>query len=234
MKNKIEVYDTTLRDGAQGPGVKFSKSDQLLVVKALDTLGVSYIEGGQPHANPKAADLFKRVRDIDLQNSTMVAFGSTRHHKNYCDDDPNLKALVEARTPVVTIFAKSSVSHVRDVLGITLKQNLTLVRESVAWLKGHDRRVFLDAEHFFAACREDQAYAFEVSACAAESGADPAARADLRLRSGQASVVGAGPLLGRAWSTRVRARSSIRSEPVTFARKDLRETPRRMGRSATV
>ena len=172
MKNKIEVYDTTLRDGAQGPGVKFSKSDQLLVVKALDTLGVSYIEGGQPHANPKAADLFKRVRDIDLKNSTVVAFGSTRHHKNHCDDDPNLKALVEARTPVVTIFAKSSVSHVRDVLGITLKQNLALVRESVTWLKGHDRRVFVDAEHFFDACREDQAYAFEVIACAAESGAE--------------------------------------------------------------
>ncbi len=172
MKKRIDVYDTTLRDGAQGPGVKFSKSDQVLVVKALDTLGITYIEGGQPYANPKAADLFKRVRDIDLKNSTMVAFGSTRHHKNHCDADPNLKALVEARTPVVTIFAKSSVSHVRDVLGITLKQNLVLVSESVAWLKGHDRRVFLDAEHYFDACREDREYALEVIACAADSGAE--------------------------------------------------------------
>lgn len=172
MKKRIDAYDTTLRDGAQGPGVKFSKADQILVVKALDLLGIRYIEGGQPYANPKATDLFKHARDIELHNSTLVAFGSTRHHKNSCDKDPNLKALVQAETPVVTIFAKSSVSHVRHVLGITLKQNLALVRESVAWLKDHDRRVFLDAEHFFDACREDREYALDIIACAAEAGAE--------------------------------------------------------------
>lgn len=172
MKKKIYMYDTTLRDGAQGPGVKFSTIDQVQVVKALDTLGIAYIEGGQPGANPKAAELFKRVRDIDLKNSTMVAFGSTRHIKHACDTDPNLNALIEAQTPVVTIFAKSAVSHVRDVLGISLEQNLALVRESVAWLKGHDRRVFLDAEHFFDAFYEDEAYALEVITCATDAGAE--------------------------------------------------------------
>lgn len=172
MKHKIEIYDTTLRDGAQGPGVKFSTIDQVQVVKALDTLGIHYIEGGQPAANPKAADLFKRVRDIELRNSTMVAFGSTRHTKRTCDEDPNLKALIEAQTPVVTIFAKSAASQVREVLGISLEQNLVLVRESVSWLKGHGRRVFLDAEHFFDACFEDEAYALEVIACAADAGAE--------------------------------------------------------------
>lgn len=172
MKKKIDIYDTTLRDGAQGAGVKFSTIDQVQVVKALDTLGIAYIEGGQPYANPKASDLFKQVRDINLKNSVMVAFGSTRHFKFDCDDDPNLNALVAAQTPVVTIFAKSSISHVRDVLGVSLEQNLTLVRESVAWLKGHDRRVFLDAEHFFDAFYEDEAYALEVIACAADAGAE--------------------------------------------------------------
>lgn len=172
MKPKIDIYDTTLRDGAQGPGVKFSTIDQVQVVKALDLLGITYIEGGQPGANPKAADLFKRVRDLDLKNSTMVAFGSTRHIKYGCDDDPNLNALVEAQTPVITIFAKSAVSHVRDVLGITLEQNLSLVQESVSWLKAHDKRVFLDAEHFFDACHEDAAYALDVIECAATAGAE--------------------------------------------------------------
>ncbi len=172
MKRKIDIYDTTLRDGAQGPGVKFSAFDQVQVVKALDTLGISYIEGGQPYANPKASDLFKRVRDIELKNSTMVAFGSTRHPKHACDHDPNLKALLEAHTPVVTIFAKSSVSHVKQVLGITLEQNLDLVNESIAYLKSHGRRVFLDAEHFFDAFGEDETYALEVIDRGAQAGAE--------------------------------------------------------------
>lgn len=172
MPKKIEIYDTTLRDGAQGPGVKFSAEDQIEVVQALDLLGITYIEGGQPGSNPKAADLFKRVQDIELKNSTMAAFGSTRHWKRACEDDPNMKALVEAGTPVVTIFAKSSVSHVRDVLGVTLDDNLTLVADSVAYLKTHGKSVFLDAEHFFDGYYEDSDYAMTVLGCALEAGAD--------------------------------------------------------------
>ena len=136
MKKKIEIYDTTLRDGAQGPGVKFSAEDQLEVVQALDLLGITYIEGGQPGSNPKAADLFKRVQDMELQNSTIVAFGSTRHRNRSCDEDPNIQALVNAGTSVVTIFAKTSPSHVHDVLDVSLEDNLVLVRESVCLSEG--------------------------------------------------------------------------------------------------
>ncbi len=172
MKKRIEIYDTTLRDGAQGPGVKFSSDDQIQVVKALDLLGISYIEGGQPGSNPKAVELFKRARDIELKHSVVVAFGSTRHIKYACEDDPNLKALVEASTQVVTIFAKSSLFHVQEVLGITPDQNLSLIRESIAWLRAEGKRVFLDAEHFFDAYFSDAAYALTVLECANDAGAE--------------------------------------------------------------
>ncbi len=172
MNKKVEIYDTTLRDGAQGPGVKFSSDDQLHVVRALDALGIRYIEGGQPGANPKAAELFRRVRDMELQNSIMAAFGSTRHIKRACEDDPNLKALLAAETEVVTIFAKSAVSHVRDVLGVTLDDNLALIYESIAFLKAAGRRVFLDAEHFFDGYYEDSAYALAVLQRALDGGAE--------------------------------------------------------------
>ena len=172
MKKKIEIYDTTLRDGAQGPGVKFSAEDQIEVVKALDLLGITYIEGGQPGSNPKAADLFKRVQDMELQNSTIVAFGSTRHRNRSCDEDPNIQALVNSGTSVVTIFAKTSPSHVHDVLDVSLEENLVLVKESIAYLKAQGKRVFLDAEHFFDAYREDNQYSLAVLSCAAEAGAD--------------------------------------------------------------
>ncbi len=172
MKTKIDLYDTTLRDGAQGPGVKFSSEDQLQVVQALDSLGIRYIEGGQPGSNPKAAELFRRVRDMELQNSTITAFGSTRHIKRACEDDPNLKALVDAGTEVVTIFAKSAVSHTRDVLGITPDENLALIQESVVYLRAHGKRVFLDAEHFFDGYYEDAAYPMAVLRCAVDAGVE--------------------------------------------------------------
>lgn len=169
---KIHIYDTTLRDGAQGPGIKFSAEDQLLVVKTLDKLGVDFIEGGQPSSNPKAAMLFEQVKELDLKHSVMAAFGSTRHIKYCCDDDPNLNSLIQSGAPVVTIFAKSIPSQVKDVLRISLEDNLKLVSESVAWLKAHDRRVFLDAEHFFDGYIEDPEYALTVLQCAAEAGAE--------------------------------------------------------------
>ncbi|HOQ89285.1 MAG TPA: citramalate synthase, partial [Candidatus Hydrogenedentes bacterium] len=148
-KQQILIYDTTLRDGAQGAGVKFSAEDQVQVVKALDLLGFHYIEGGQPGSNPKAAELFERVRDIKLENAVMAAFGSTRHPRKAVEDDPNIQALLDARTSVVTIFAKSSRLHVREVLGVSLEENLRIVEESVRYLAAQGRQVFLDAEHFF-------------------------------------------------------------------------------------
>ena len=170
-KQQILIYDTTLRDGAQGAGVKFSAEDQVQVVKALDLLGFHYIEGGQPGSNPKAAELFERVRDIKLENAVMAAFGSTRHPRKAVEDDPNIQALLDARTRVVTIFAKSSRLHVREVLGVSLEENLRIVEESVRYLAAQGRQVFLDAEHFFDGYFEDAEYALTVLSAALEAGA---------------------------------------------------------------
>ncbi len=172
MARRIEIYDTTLRDGAQGPGVKFSSEDQLRVVRELDELGVAYIEGGQPGANPKAVALFERARDMELKHAKMAAFGSTRNPRARTDEDSNLRALVGAGTEIVTIFAKTSPLHTREVLHVPLEKNIEIVRESVDFLRQHDRRVFLDAEHFFDAFREDEAYALDVLRTALEAGAE--------------------------------------------------------------
>lgn len=159
MSRQVEIYDVTLRDGAQGPGVKFSAEDQLAIVSALDDFGVKYIEGGQPGSNPKAAELFERTHDMNLKNAKMAAFGSTRHSKCTVEDDPNLKALLSAGTEVITIFAKSSAFHATDVLKVSRDENLKIIEESVEYLKSQNRRVFLDAEHFFDGYFEDSEYA---------------------------------------------------------------------------
>ncbi|MCP4643037.1 MAG: citramalate synthase, partial [bacterium] len=158
----VEIYDVTLRDGAQGMRIKFSALDQLRIVQELDTLGVSYIEGGQPGSNPKAAELFARTKDMDLKHAKMAAFGSTRHPKKGVEDDPNLRALLAAETEVVTIFAKSSPLHVREVLRVKPDDNLRIIDESVRYLLGEGRRVVVDAEHFFDGYAEDSEYALSV------------------------------------------------------------------------
>jgi len=172
VSQRIEMYDTTLRDGAQGPGVKFSSDDQLQVVRALDALGILYIEGGQPGSNPKAVELFERTRDLDLKHAKMAAFGSTRNPKSAVEDDANIKALLSAQTEIVTIFAKSSPSHAEEVLRVSLDENLKIVEESVAYLKAQGRRVFLDGEHFFDGYFEDSEYALSVLECAWGAGAE--------------------------------------------------------------
>ncbi|MBI1320529.1 MAG: citramalate synthase [Candidatus Hydrogenedens sp.] len=172
VSQRIEIYDTTLRDGAQGPGVKFSAEDQLGVVRILDQFGVAYIEGGQPGSNPKAVELFERARDMDLQSAKMAAFGSTRNPRNAVEDDANIKALLSARTEVVTIFAKSSPIHATEILGVSLDENLKIVDESVRYLRSQGVRVFLDAEHFFDGYYEDHAYALSVLETAHEAGAE--------------------------------------------------------------
>jgi 2-isopropylmalate synthase len=156
---RVEIYDTTLRDGAQGPRVKFSSEDQLRIVRELDAFGLSYIEGGQPGSNPKAAELFERTRDMDLKSAVMAAFGSTRHPKSAVEDDENIKALLGAETPLVTIFAKCSPLHAEAVLRVTKDENLVLIDESVRYLKEQGRRVFLDGEHFYDGYFEDSEYA---------------------------------------------------------------------------
>lgn len=171
-RQSIEIYDVTLRDGAQGPGIKFSSEDQLRVVRALDDFGAAYIEGGQPGSNPKAVELFERARDMDLKHAKMVAFGSTRYPKSTVEDDANLKSLLSAGTEVVTIFAKSSPTHAIEILRVDLDENLRIIEESVAYLKDQNRRVFLDAEHFFDGFAEDSEYALSVLEAAWRAGAE--------------------------------------------------------------
>jgi 2-isopropylmalate synthase len=172
LSSRLELYDTTLRDGAQGPGVKFSAHDQLQVILELDHLGVRYIEGGQPGSNPKAAELFAKARDLDLKHAEMTAFGSTRHPRAQVEDDPNLQALLSAQTSVVTIFAKSWRLQAEEVLGISLEENLVLVEESVAYLCEQGRRVFLDAEHFFDGYKDDPDFALAVLETGLKAGAE--------------------------------------------------------------
>ncbi len=172
MSNTLEIYDVTLRDGAQGPRVKFSANDQLRVVQELDRFGIKYIEGGQPGSNPKAAELFEQARDLDLKNAKMAAFGSTRYAQSTVEDDANIKALLSAGTEVVTIFAKSSPTQVTDVLRISLEENLTIVDESVRYLIDQGRRVFVDGEHFFDGYAEDAEYALAVMEASADAGAE--------------------------------------------------------------
>lgn len=172
VPKRVEIYDVTLRDGAQGPRVKFSADDQLRIVRELDAFGVSYIEGGQPGSNPKAAELFARAKDLDLKTAKMAAFGSTRHSKSAVEDDANIKALLAAETEVITIFAKSSPTHATKILKVSLDENLTLVEESVVYLKAQNRRVILDAEHFFDGYVEDPEYALSVLEAGWHAGAE--------------------------------------------------------------
>lgn len=172
MAQRVEIYDVTLRDGTQGARIKFSSEDQLRVVSALDAFGVSYIEGGQPGSNPKAVELFERARDLDLKQAKMAAFGSTRYSKSTVEDDPNMKALLSAKTEVVTIFAKSSPTHATEVLKISLDENLAIIEESVAYLKSNNRRVFLDGEHFFDGFFEDRDYALATLEAGWRAGAE--------------------------------------------------------------
>ncbi|HET7469363.1 MAG TPA: citramalate synthase [Gemmatimonadales bacterium] len=168
----LHLYDTTLRDGTQREGLSLSVDDKVKIARALDGLGVSYIEGGWPGSNPKDAEFFRRLREAPLERARVAAFGSTRRAGLRCDDDANLQALAAAETPVVTIVGKSSVLHVERILETTREENLRMIGESVAWLKRLGREVIYDAEHFFDGYRLDAGYALDTLAAAAEAGAD--------------------------------------------------------------
>ena len=146
----VEIFDTTLRDGAQFEGISLSVDDKLRVAEQLDWLGVHWIEGGYPLSNPKDEEFFRRApAELKLSTSTLVAFGSTRKPLGRSDDDPTLRALVEAGTSTVCIVGKSSAFHVTEALGTTLEEGIAMAAESVAFLKAAGLRVFFDAEHFF-------------------------------------------------------------------------------------
>src|SRR2546428_7456997 len=132
--NKIQIYDTTLRDGSQGEDISFSVDDKLHIAKKLDELGIQYIEGGWPGSNFKDMAFFRRVPELSLKHAKVAAFGSTRHPKNRVEADPNIQALIEAKTPVITIFGKSWDLHVKVALGFSLDENLLLIGDFVAHL----------------------------------------------------------------------------------------------------
>ncbi|MHC4616532.1 MAG: citramalate synthase [Planctomycetota bacterium] len=169
---KIEIYDTTLRDGMQAEGVSFSLEDKLAIARCLDELGVEYIEGGYAGSNPKENQFFGEAAKLGLKNSTIVAFGSTRRARTKAAEDGSLNAIVQCGTRAATIVGKSWDLHVTEVLGCSLEENLLICAESVEYLKKQGLEVLFDAEHFYDAYRQNAEYAMKVLAAAAEAGAD--------------------------------------------------------------
>ena len=172
MKQKVAIYDTTLRDGSQREGISFSVADKIHITRLLDELGVDYIEGGWPGSNPKDATYFEQVREIELKHSKVAAFGSTRRKGISPAEDANIRALIEANTPVVTVVGKTSMLHVTDVLQTTAGENLKMIEDSLAYLKAQGKEVIYDAEHFFDGAKLDMEYGFDTLAAAAAGGAD--------------------------------------------------------------
>jgi len=172
MSKHIAIYDTTLRDGAQGQGISFSAAGKLRVAQRLDEFGVDYIEGGYAASNPKDMAFFKDVKKLGLKHAKVAAFGSTRRAGIACSEDIGCQALIEADTPVATIFGKSWKLHVRDVLRTTEEENLAMIRDTVAFLKENGREVIYDAEHFFDGYKDCPEYALAALKAAADAGAD--------------------------------------------------------------
>ena len=171
-KTKVQLYDTTLRDGTQAEGFTLSVDDKLKVLSALDSLGVHFIEGGWPGSNPRDEEFFERAKDVTLKNSTLVAFGSTHHPKKKPSADANLAALIDSGAEVVALVGKSWTRHLRHQLKISLERNLAMVTGSVEYMIKKGLRVFFDAEHFFDGFKEDPDYAMAVLDAAAEAGAE--------------------------------------------------------------
>ncbi len=169
---RLEVLDSTLRDGAQGEGISFSVSDKEAIARALDAFGVDCIEAGNPGSNPKDIAFFQRMRSEPMRRARLCAFGSTRRKGLRAEEDANLQSLLSAETDTVTIFGKAWDLHVRKVLGVSLQENLAMVSDTVAFLKRNGRRVIFDAEHWFDGFRENPACAMDVLRAAAAAGAD--------------------------------------------------------------
>jgi 2-isopropylmalate synthase len=168
----LEIYDTTLRDGAQAEDVSFSADDKVRVAQRLDELGVQFIEGGWPGANPKDIEFFRMIKETPLRHATVVAFGSTRKANNPVHKDPNIQALLDAETKIITLFGKSWSLHVTDALRISLTKNLEIISDSIVHLRSKGRRVFYDAEHFFDGYKTNPNYALETIRQAVAAGAE--------------------------------------------------------------
>lgn len=172
-KNKIQIYDTTLRDGSQFEGISFSVKDKIRVAQKLDSLGVDFIEGGWPGSNPKDDEFFRiAAKSLKLKNSKLTAFGSTRRALVSPAKDIVIRGLLKAETKYVTIFGKSWDLHVQKVLKASLKENLNMIEDSIRYLKKQGRKVFFDAEHFFDGYKENPVYAIESLKAACAGGAE--------------------------------------------------------------
>lgn len=168
---KLQIFDSTLRDGAQGANISFSVEDKVKVIEELDKLGVDFIEAGNPYSNPAEMQFFQRIRGMKLQNAQIVAFGSTRRKGVSAAEDANLKSLLAAGTDYVAIFGKSHIRHATDVLKATPEENLEMIYDSVRFLSSQGKQVIFDAEHFFDGYKADEGYAMAALARAAEAGA---------------------------------------------------------------
>lgn len=169
---RVTIYDTTLRDGTQGEGISFSVLDKIRVAERLDEFGVHYIEGGWPGSNPKDVAFFEEARKRSWKNAKISAFGSTRRAGVAVEDDAQVRTLLEARTPVVTLVGKSWLLHVTDVLNVTPEENLSMIADTVAFFKKHGREVMYDAEHFFDGYKDDPGHALATLRAARDAGAD--------------------------------------------------------------
>ena len=167
----IEIYDTTLRDGTQREGISLSCDDKIRIAQILDAFGIAYIEGGWPGSNPKDAEFFERAKTMTWKTAQVVAFGATRRSNTAPENDENLRALLDSGTACCTVVGKSSVLHVLEVLRTTLDENLSMITDSLAYLKSKDRQVIYDAEHFFDAYKADPDYALKTLNAAVAGGA---------------------------------------------------------------
>ena len=172
MTRKVDIFDSTLRDGAQAEGISFSVEDKLKIVRTLDDLGVAYIEAGNPGSNPKDIEFFERMRHVKLKNARLAAFGSTRRRDITVEEDSNVQSLLSAGTPVIVIFGKSWDFHVKEVIRTTLEENLNMIRETVAFFKKKKKEVIFDAEHFYDGYKANPDYALKALNAAVEGGAD--------------------------------------------------------------
>jgi 2-isopropylmalate synthase len=171
-KNKVYIYDTTLRDGSQSEGIAYSVRDKIRIAKRLDQFGIDFIEGGWPFSNPKDKEFFDYFKNKKLSKAKLVAFGSTRYPNTKASQDKNLNALLKSGVDYITIFGKSWKLHVKEVLRVPLSENLKMISDSVSYLKRKKRKAFYDAEHFFDGYKDDPDYAIETLKAAESAGAD--------------------------------------------------------------
>ncbi|MGE3843332.1 MAG: citramalate synthase, partial [Vicinamibacterales bacterium] len=172
MAPAIDIYDTTLRDGSQGEGVSFSTADKLRIAQRLDDFGVHFIEGGWPGSNPKDIEFFDEAKRRTFKRARLAAFGSTRRKDVQVESDAQVQLLLDAATPVVTIFGKTWLLHVREVLQTNPRENLAMIEDTVRFLKAAGRFVVYDAEHAFDGFKEDAEYAMATWHAAERGGAD--------------------------------------------------------------